>query len=199
MTGLAKKKVQSRVQKVLTARDQAVTEIFAPREPSSYDFLPPYSDISEPSVYPYDVKFSYDLFAQLTIQQLTTPDWREDVVDQFFDDYVLDSDAVPDTTNVFPGLYRSPDAAFCLKDAIRAAALVSQANQLGLEWMVEEAREAYGRALASLGRALSDPVEALKDTTLGATYCISMYEVRPTVPNFATLQLSMRGELTLRT
>jgi hypothetical protein len=46
--------------------------------------------------------------------------------------------------------------------------------------MAIEANEAYGRALTSLTRALQDPVEALKDTTLATTYVISLYEVRST-------------------
>lgn len=103
--------------------------------------------------------------------------WRGDSIASFFTDYTLDSDAVPNTTTVLRGLCGSPDAGFCLKDALCAAAFANKANQSGLKWMAIEAHEAYGRALASLTRALQDPVEALKDTTLATPYLIGLYEV----------------------
>ena len=105
-------------------------------------------------------------------------DWREKAVTRFFADYILDSDAVPHTTIVFPGLCSSSDAGPCLKDALHAAALANQANQLGLKWMAIEANEAYGRALASLTSALQDLVKALKDSTLATAFLVSLYEVR---------------------
>ncbi len=107
-----------------------------------------------------------------------TEEWRENAVARFFTDYVLDSDAVPNTTMVLPGLCSSPDAGACLKDALYAAAFVNQANQLGLKWMAVEANAAYGRALASLAKVLQDPVEALKDTTLATPFVMGLYEVR---------------------
>lgn len=105
-------------------------------------------------------------------------EWRESAVTRFFADYVLDSDAVPNTTIFLPALYGDSDAAACLNDAVHAAALVNRANQLGLEWMASEAKAAYGRALASLAGVLQDPVEALKDTTLATPFVIGLYEVR---------------------
>jgi len=105
--------------------------------------------------------------------------WQEDAVTRFYYDYSIGSKAVPNTTAVFLGLCTSLQAGVCLKDALCAAAFANQANQLRVDWMAIKANEAYGRALKSLALALEDPVEALKDTTLAATFIISLYEVRP--------------------
>lgn len=170
MTCFAEKKVESRVQKVLKARGQAVPDIPTPfcstRSMQSKDGSP--------------LQFDRKSLAQSTVRPPEFAIWKEEAVNQFFEDYVVASDTVPDTMNVLPQLYRSLDADFCFNDALYAAAFVSQANQLGLEWIAIEANEAYGRALTTLMSALQDDVEALKDTTLGATYLISMYEVRYT-------------------
>ena len=104
--------------------------------------------------------------------------WQEDAVTRFFCDYSIGSEAVRNTTAVFLGLCTNSQAGVCLKDALYAAAFANQANQLHVDWMVIKANEAYGHALKSLTLALEDPVEALKDTTLAATYVISLYEVR---------------------
>lgn len=141
MNGLAKKKVESRVQMIHRARDFAERSIPKP-------FL--------------------------------VTDWREDAVGRLFADYVLGSDVVPNTTIFLPGLYATSDADACLKDAVYAAALANQANQLGLEWIAAEANTAYGHALASLTKVLQDPVEALKNTTLATPFVMSLYEVRLT-------------------
>lgn len=121
-------------------------------------------------------------------------DWQADAVARFFADYAVDSDTVPNTTIVLPGLYSSPDADACFKDAVHAAAFVNQANALGLEWMAIEAKAAYGRALASLARVLLDPVEVLKDTTLATPFVIGLYEVR-SVSGFGLHQARKRGKL----
>ena len=107
---------------------------------------------------------------------VATTDWRDDAVNRFFTDYVLGSDAVPNTTIVLPKLYSSTDAGACLKDAVYAAAFAIQANRLGLKWIAIEANAAYGRALASLMRVLREPVEALKDTTLATPFVVGLYE-----------------------
>lgn len=139
MTCIAEKKVESRIQNTLKARDLAEQDV-----PRSF----------------------------------AATEWRENAVARFFRDYVLASDAVPNTTIVLPGLYNSSDAGACLKDGLHAAAFVNQANHLGLEWLAIEANAAYGHALASLTRVLQDPVEALKDTTLATAFVIGLYEVR---------------------
>ena len=51
--------------------------------------------------------------------------WRASAVARFFADYAVDSDVVPNTTIVLPGLYSSSDADACLKDAVHAAAFVN--------------------------------------------------------------------------
>ena len=104
--------------------------------------------------------------------------WRASAVARFFTDYAVDSDIVLNMTIVLPGLYRSPDAYACFKDAVHAAAFVNQANALGLEWMFIEAKAAYGRALTSLARVFLDPIDVLKNTTLAAPVVIGLYEVR---------------------
>ena len=118
-----------------------------------------------------------NLAEQGVTRPVAAEEWRESAV-RFFADYVLDSDAVPNTTIFLPGLCGSSDAGACLNDAVYAAAFVKQANQLGLEWMASEAKAAYGRALASLVRVLQDPVEVLKDTTLATPFVIGLCEVR---------------------
>ena len=139
MNRLAEEKVESRVQKILRARDLAEEGIPKP-------FL--------------------------------VTRWREDAVARFFTDYVLGSDAVPNTMTFLPELYINSNTGGCLKDAVHAAAFVNQANQLGLEWIAIEANVAYGHAIASLMRVLQDPVEALKDTTLATPFVLALYEVR---------------------
>lgn len=119
-----------------------------------------------------------DLAGQGIPRPFLVTDWREDAVARFFTDYVLASDAVPNTTIFLPGLYSSSDAGACLKDAVYAAAFANQANQLDMEWIAIEANAAYGHALASLTRVLQDPVEALKDTTLATPFVVGLYEVR---------------------
>ena len=118
----------------------------------------------------------------LAEQSVTMPDgaqeWRESAVTRFFADFALDSDAVPNTTIFLSGLYGDSNAGACFNDAVYAAAFANQANQLGLAWMADEARAAYGRALASLARVLQDPVEVLKDTTLATPFVLGLYEVR---------------------
>jgi hypothetical protein len=111
-------------------------------------------------------------------QSLALNDWREVAITRFFSDYCVSSDAVPFTWMALRDLYSSPDASRCLREALHAAAFVSHANQLGLEWMALEAIGAYGRALASLSKALEDPEEVLSDTLLAAPYLIGQYEVR---------------------
>ena len=106
-------------------------------------------------------------------------DWQTRAVARFFTDYAVGSDAVPNTTVVLPGLYRSADAGACLQDAVHAAAFVNQANRLGLDWMAVEAKAAYGRALASFVRILLDSRQVMKDTTLAVPFVIGLYEVRP--------------------
>ena len=106
--------------------------------------------------------------------------WREKAITRFFSDYVLESDSVPHTTIILPILCSSLGAGICLRDALYAVAFVSQANQLGLPWMAIEANKIYGHALASLAKALKDPVESLKDTTLATPYLLGWYEVRST-------------------
>ncbi len=120
-----------------------------------------------------------DMAEQGVPRPFAVTDWRENAVTRFFTDNALDSDAVPNTTIVLPGLYGTSDAGACLKDALYAAAFGNEANQLGLKWMAIEAKAAYGRALASLSRVLQDPVEALKDTTLATPFVIGLYKVRP--------------------
>ena len=154
MNCLAEEKVESRVQKILKARDLA--ELGIPK--------------------PFSVTH-----------------WREGAVTRFFTDYVLGSDAVPNTTIFLPGLYSSSEAGACLKDAIHAAAFMNQANQLGLEWIAIEANVAYGHALASLMRALQDPVEALKDTTLAAPFVLGLYEVR-SIPDMPHVKFRNSGD-----
>lgn len=139
MTWLAEKKVESRVQSALRARDR--TNECVPR--------------------PFEIT-----------------DWRETAVARFFSDYCVGSDAVPQTWRVLQVLCNSSDASACLRDALHATAFVSQANQLGLEWMALKAIDAYGRALASLAKVLQDPIEVLKDTSLATPYLIGQYEVR---------------------
>ena len=139
-----------------------------------------------------DVLRARDLAEQGILKPFLVTDWREDAVACFFTDYVLDSNIVPSTTVFLPGLYSSSDASACLKDAIHAAAFVNQANHLGLEWMAIEANTAYGLALASLTRALQDPVERLKDTTLATPFVIGLYEVR-TIPDLPYIKFGNKG------
>ncbi len=51
-----------------------------------------------------------DMAEQGVPRPFAVTDWRENAVTRFFTDYVLDSDAVPNTTIVLPGLYGSSDA-----------------------------------------------------------------------------------------
>ena len=126
----------------------------------------------------HKVSKARDLAKQGIPEPCAQTEWRDTAINRFFSDYVLESDAVPNTTIFLPGLYSSLDAGACFEDALCAAAFVNQANHLGLEWMAIEAKAAYGRALASLLRVLQNPVEALKDTTLAAAFVVGLYEVR---------------------
>jgi hypothetical protein len=87
------------------------------------------------------------------------------------------SKVVTENINCLPELYAATVADGCLRDAFHATAFVSQAHQLGLDWMAIEASNTYGRALASIATALEDPIEAKKDATLAAIYMVGMYEV----------------------
>lgn len=102
--------------------------------------------------------------------------WQDVVIDRFFADYAVHTDAFLENLDFLPGICNGPDNCSYVEDALLATALVSQSNQLKVDWMSMKAAKHYGRALLSLADALKDPKEAKNDTVLVAMFLVSLYE-----------------------
>jgi hypothetical protein len=101
----------------------------------------------------------------------------ECAIAEFFDDYVVHSDVAPLNTWFVKDLFASRGVSKCFQEALKATALRSKVNKNGCEQLAVKADEAYGTALALLAKALQNPAETWKDSTLGAAYVIGLCEV----------------------
>ena len=82
---------------------------------------------------------------------------------RFYRDYVINSGIT--LFNILPTFYAgsSPN---CFQEALQAVALVSSARQLRESGLMVRAWQQYGKAIATLNVALSDPVLAIDDSLL---------------------------------
>ena len=121
--------------------------------------------------------------------QITQEHWKEDAVNTFSPDYVVNSEVIIETFQFIPSMSRTPILCVHLKEALQAADFISLGNQLGLYWMVTEASLAYSPALPLLADILQDDAKRLEDSTLATTVLLGLCEVF----SFLTLIIQAHG------
>jgi hypothetical protein len=68
-----------------------------------------------------------------------------------------------------------------LRAGIEAAGMAGISNRYYAPYVAFKSKEQYGRALAATKQALSDPVEAVADTTLMAIILLGLFEVMSSI------------------
>ncbi len=107
-------------------------------------------------------------------------DWHGQAVYIFFNDYVIQtSESTVDFgfLESLPGLWAREDDTSVCREAVSAVALMSLAHRSSLNYLVIQARQRYGKALQLIAKALNNPEELGKDSTLASVLCAGYDEV----------------------
>ena len=107
-------------------------------------------------------------------------DWRAQAVSFFFNDYVImssESTVGFGFLQCLPAIWsKSPEAA-AYQETVSAVALASFAHRSSLDYLVDQARQCYGKALQLSNATLQKSGEVGKDSTLAMVLCLGIYEL----------------------